>query len=321
MQFDVVKNLIYLVTHGSRAYGLNTPESDYDIKGVSMVTEEYLFGYFYHFDQSENNKELHKKYSDKLDTDDIDSVVYGLQKFMKLAADCNPNIIEVLWVDDSDILYTTPEGELLRENKELFLSLKAKHTFSGYAHSQLKRIKTHRSWLLNPPQKKPERKDFGLPEEKQINGSDLGVLKALKDSDYTFDSSVIEIFKKEKTYAQAFQHWKQFLNWKKCRNPVRAELEAKYGYDCKHGSHLIRLMRMGVEILEQGKVLVKRPDAEELLAIKRGQWSYEKLIEDMEKYEIEIEKLYKKNPAKLPKTSRHKELNELCVQLHKMRIK
>jgi hypothetical protein len=32
---------------------------------------------------------------------------------------------------------------------------------------------------------------------------------------------------------------------------------------------------MGYEILTQGKVIVKRPDREEILAIKNGAWSYE----------------------------------------------
>ena len=36
--------------------------------------------------------------------------------------------------------------------------------------AQLKKIKTHRAWLLNPPTKKPSREAFGLP----IAGGTLG---------------------------------------------------------------------------------------------------------------------------------------------------
>ena len=43
------------------------------------------------------------------------------------------------------------------------LTKKVQQTFHGYAMAQLKKIKTHRSWLLNPPTKKPSREDFGLP--------------------------------------------------------------------------------------------------------------------------------------------------------------
>jgi predicted nucleotidyltransferase len=33
MNFNVTENTILLVKHGSHAYGLNTPESDLDVKG------------------------------------------------------------------------------------------------------------------------------------------------------------------------------------------------------------------------------------------------------------------------------------------------
>mgnify|MGYP001607055563 CR=1 FL=1 len=46
----------------------------------------------------------------------------------------------------------------------------------------------------------------------------------------------------------------------------------------KHAMHLVRLMRMCKEILITCEVVVKRPDREELLAIRNGAWSYYKLI-------------------------------------------
>jgi hypothetical protein len=58
-----------------------------------------------------------------------------------------------------------------------------------------------------------------------------------------------------------------------------AELEAKYGYDTKHGMHLVRLLKMGEEILSGQGVIVKRPDAMELLDIRAGMMSYDALLE------------------------------------------
>ena len=49
----------------------------------------------------------------------------------------------------------------------------------------------------------------------------------------------------------------------------------KYGYPTKNAAHLIRLGRMGCEVLEQGKMLVRRPDAGELLDIRNGVWTKE----------------------------------------------
>jgi hypothetical protein len=117
----------------------------------------------------------------------------------------------------------------------------------------------------------------------------------------------------EKRYSTALKEWQQYESWKTNRNAGRAELEAKYGYDCKHGMHLVRLMRMCREILEGKGVLVRRADAEELLAIRQGAWSYEKLIEWAETEEKKLEELYK--TTTLPNTPDRQKLDDLCISL------
>lgn len=42
--------------------------------------------------------------------------------------------------------------------------------------------------------------------------------------------------------------------------------------------HLVRLMRMGVELLETGNLRVRRDDADELVAIREGAWSFDELL-------------------------------------------
>ena len=72
----------------------------------------------------------------------------------------------------------------------------------------------------------------------------------------------------------------------------RRELEIKSGYDTKHAAMLVRLLRVGYEILTTGKVIVKRPDAEELLAVKNGAWSFEKVMEFKDEMEGKLEAEY-----------------------------
>ena len=57
----------------------------------------------------------------------------------------------------------------------------------------------------------------------------------------------------------------------------RKALVDKFGYDCKTAQHLIRLLRQGIEFLETGELIVERPDKAELIQIKTGQWSIEKV--------------------------------------------
>jgi len=288
MHFDIEPRTILLVNHGSHAYGLATPESDLDIKGVCIKPKACYFGFTQKFEQ-------HEKMASK--GGGVDSVVYSLDKFANLAADCNPSIIEVLWVDPSDYRKVSPAGYRLLEMREQFLSRKAKHTFSGYAFAQLGRIKTHRQWLLSPADKPPQRKDFGLNETDVVSRSELGAFQSMEDTgELMLPKQVVTLFVREREYQAALRHHKQYLNWKETRNPKRAELEAKYGYDCKHGSHLIRLYRMCLEILLTGKVIVKRPDREELLAIKSGGRSYDSLIEEADKLEAKCVAAYDTSP-------------------------
>lgn len=306
MNFDVDARTILRVNHGSHAYGLNTPTSDVDIKGVCIEPKTYHYGYLHNFEQHE--RMVAKGH-------ETDLVIYSLKKFAKLAADCNPSIIEVLWVDDVDILFINEYGEQLRAAKHDFLSKKARFTFSGYAHSQLKRIKTHRAWLLDPPSAPPDRSDFGLSDVTKVSKSELGAYDSLVTDGVQVElpKDVVTLFTREKAYQAAKTHYDQYVNWVKTRNPARAELERQHGYDCKHGSHLIRLMLMCKEIMQLGVVVVKRPDREELLGIKRGKWTYDQLIETAEQIEAECDTLYE--TSELKSSPDYEMLNAMVVDM------
>jgi hypothetical protein len=101
-------------------------------------------------------------------------------------------------------------------------------------------------------------------------------------------------------YEVAKENHNNYWTWKKNRNAKRSELEEKYGYDTKHAMHLVRLLRTGAEALETGTILVRRPDAEELLAIRNGAWSYEEIVSYAESMDKKVrEELY--TTTKLPK--------------------
>lgn len=154
------QNTIFLTKHGSHAYGTSTPTSDLDLRGVCVQPESYYLGFLNQFDQSVNNKPQ-------------DITVFGLRKFFELATKGNPNALEILFTDPSDHLKMTEEGEMLLSCREAFLSKKLKHTLSGYAHAQIKRIKTHRRWILHPPSHKPTRAEYGLPERTAVPADQL----------------------------------------------------------------------------------------------------------------------------------------------------
>lgn len=288
VHFDTKARTIFFVRHGSHAYGTNIATSDEDFKGVAIAPRDCYLGFVKTFEQ-------HEHMGSK--TDGVDSVVYAINKFAKLAADSNPNIIEVLNVAESDIISMDEFGEELRSMRDDFLSKRAKHTFSGYATAQLKRIKLHKGWHdKGRAPEMPKRSAFGLPEGKQLSKSDFGILNEVYEGDSgVFDeaSKVANLFLREKAYKAAMDNYNSELEWLKNRNESRAALEKQHGFDTKHGLHLVRLMRMCEEILEGKGVIVKRPDFEELLQIRAGAWEYDQLVEYAESTDARCNELYK----------------------------
>jgi predicted nucleotidyltransferase len=339
------RKLIFMCRSGSHAYGMATPESDVDLRGVCVLDKKRLYG-IQRFDQYAPEAEKGN-----------DICIYGLPKFISLLVKCNPNVIELLAIDEEDILCMHPLMEQLRANLDLFVTKKAKHTFAGYAFSQLNSIKKHRGYLLNPLPGPPSRSDFGLPEHRSaVNADELNAFmwlttrlleqtaagaklsQATKDElaeiDWTgmvqsadlppesgpiiqkltsASETYVQAVMAERAYRNALKKWQAFEGWKKRRNDDRAKLEKKYGYDTKHASHLCRLLSMGVEILTGKGVIVKRPDAEWLLSIRRGAMAYEQLLEWAEEKEREINKAEKLST--LPHSPDMKKIEDLQMDL------
>jgi predicted nucleotidyltransferase len=70
----------------------------------------------------------------------------------------------------------------------------------------------------------------------------------------------------------------------------RKQLVRKFGFDTKNAAHLIRLLRMGKEALETGKLNVFRHDAEELLQIKKGEWSLDRVKDESDRLFKDLKK-------------------------------
>ena len=261
MDRDVIKNhLILDCITGSVAYGMSTPASDEDRRGIFIAWPGMALSPFNSTEQVEG-------------LFGNDSVHYELKKFTSLLAKQNPNIVELLWVEEEFIKLKRWEYDELRNNREMFLDKHVFQTYIGYANSQLARIKSHSKWINNPqPARRPKEVDYVSTVYNSTNiqewntkpptigfayhlggemyGLDLSthaytdpsaphwldIHEAIKPEEGTLTNHKFDIFFKfnKQQYKEAVENWKQYWEWKKNRNEIRSELEEKYGYDTKH---------------------------------------------------------------------------------------
>ena len=345
---------------GSQAYGTSTPESDQDVAGVMIPGKEFLYG---------------TKRFDQFQTHEPDLTIYSFVKAVSLITDNNPNMMDLLCIPTRCILKMTKYWDKIMANSHLFISKRCKFTYSGYAISQLNRIKTHRKYLLDPPKNKPTREAFKLPENTIIESANLKSLVSVQscfeylkpesselffnELDGVYADYVIPLFSKhldpdkrnialeflqiglksqlntlrdlgekkfikeeffeqierEVKYYNAMRDWERFQEWKKSRNRKRAVLEEQFGFDTKHAMHLVRLLIMGKEILNTGKINVDRSniDADFLMHVRKGQWSFEQ-IEEFAKYsDDELTALYES--SHLQREPKREEIEKICIQI------
>lgn len=251
-------------------------------------------------------------------------MIYGLKKFINLCLNSNPNVLEILGTRPEHLLVITKEGQLLRDNVDLFLSKKAIQSFGNYATAQLRRLQNALA-RDNYPQ---------AEKEKHILNSILGQMEHLKRTYKSFTGSEINLYidesDKEDMDTEIFididlKHYplRDFKNiysemsnivkdYSKLnhRNSKKDELHLN-----KHAMHLIRLLITGTEILEGKGINTYREKERELfLDIRIGKYSYNDIFEMVDEYERKF-KLAAENTS-LPDEPNYKRVEELMLEIY-----
>jgi len=123
---------------GSIAHGLYTLPSeptsidDKDVMAICVPPIEYYFGL----------REYHSHGTREIKHDEWDIVIYEARKFIRLLAQGNPNVLMLLWLESNHYLNVSSVGQMLLENKQLFVGRHVYKSFTGYAYGQLHRM-TH----------------------------------------------------------------------------------------------------------------------------------------------------------------------------------
>ncbi|MBD2452789.1 nucleotidyltransferase domain-containing protein [Nostoc sp. FACHB-87] len=167
-RIEVEQRTILIGLAGSHGYGLNRPDSDLDFRGVFIAPKRYYLG-FDSIEQKDTGWDEPGIFP--FIDGNKDTVIYELRKILQLLAGANPNVLELLWLHKYPVL--TEVGQYLIKHRNLFLTKKVRHTYTGYAFAQIKKMQTHRKWLLNPPQKQPLPADYGIENEEPLSKDEL----------------------------------------------------------------------------------------------------------------------------------------------------
>lgn len=138
----------YEALAGSFAYGCaDERSSDRDLVGFCVPPVEVLFphvegGVPGFTAQPAPFEQFQEHHVIGADGTEYDLTLYSLPKYLRLCADSNPNLIDVLFVPERCIRYCDEIGRHVHANRRLFLSKEVYRTYRGYSFSQLDKLRT-----------------------------------------------------------------------------------------------------------------------------------------------------------------------------------
>lgn len=116
--------VIYRCVVGSRAYGLATDDSDHDRRGFFLPPAEMHWS----LDGA----------AEQIERPETEECYWEFEKFLRLALQGNPNIIECLYTPLVE--HATPLAQEVRAERRAFLSKRSIGAFRGYAEDQFRRL-------------------------------------------------------------------------------------------------------------------------------------------------------------------------------------
>ncbi|MBR2520191.1 MAG: nucleotidyltransferase domain-containing protein [Selenomonadaceae bacterium] len=296
------KNIAYLTVAGSIAYGTNVETSDEDIRGFAIEDFDSI---------------LTGKAFEQFDDDKTDTVIYGLRKYFKLCADCNPNVLELLGTKPEHILYMSDAGKKVRDNAEIFLSKLAYKKFVGYATAQLRRLQNALAHDSYPQREK------NLHVLKSIKSMMTACQReyGLNHAEINFDTDGDEIFVSiqaqrlplKKFFAMNSGLGTMINNYAKLNHRNRKKDE---NHLHKHAMHLIRLYLTGIDILEgRGIVTYREKDLPLLKKIRAGEIPLDDVFKMADECDEKISAAYKN--SKLPEVPDYQKIDKLLIEIYR----
>jgi hypothetical protein len=312
---------------GSKSYGLSTPESDTDIKGVFFAPHNDFFGF---------------SFENQISDETNDVSYYEIGRFFELLCKSNPTVLEMLFAPD----FCVQKGMefLAKIDRSKFLSRKCEDSFARYAFTQIKKARglnkkiskpmheakksildfcytfskqgsvTIQSWLTDNNLVVSRCGLAGIPHMENVYAlfyDDTpderlclnGLIRSELSTDLVLSSvpkefaPIAHLYFNMNGYSKYCKEYKEYWDWVVKRNETRFQTTVQLGknYDSKNMMHTFRLLDIAEEIALHQTITVCCTNRDELLRIKAGTYSYEDLLQKAEEKIKRIEQLYKQS--------------------------
>lgn len=318
--FQSERNVILLAIGGSRSYGTDTENSDWDWRGVALNSKKEI---------------LTNKNFEQFVNEDTDTTIYSFNKFVSLLINCNPNTIEILGCKPEHYVYLSPIGKELIDNRHLFLSKKCIYSFGGYANQQLWRLSNKSARLVSQEE-----------QERHILSSIQSAATTFKNKFALYDDDSIRLYvdksEREEYDSEIFmdinlKHYplRDYKGmWGEMNTIVKdyAKIGKRNSHAieknklAKHMTHLIRLYLMCLDILENGEIVTYREkDHDFLMEIRNGKYLDENRQPTSEFYQIVEEFETRLQDAKkntqLPENPDYEKIQEFVMSVNEKIVK
>lgn len=261
-------NTVYVGVHGSWLYGLAHEQSDIDIKVIYLPSKtDLILG------------DAIKTYNYKNDELDIEVEIKSLSSFLKSAASCDTNCVDLLHAPKEMCLYKTELwNEIVKHKSNLYA--KNMRGLVGYVKTHSKKY-TNKVARLNEMKrllKLTQSVDYDLVLKyktvkdlaEKISWEDFKYIKPVtlvKDHEQQY----LEVCGKKYIYTWGIKQLSESMVHEINRYGKRSNIGLAVGIDSKSLSHALRVLFEMQELIEHRSITFPLKNKEYILKVKRGE--------------------------------------------------
>ena len=305
-------NCLYLVQMGSVAYGVSDDNSDIDVYGYAMppktVVFPHLAGEIFGFGKQKERFGQWQQHhiEDKEKRKEYDFSIYSIVKYFDLVMSGNPNMIDSLFTPQRCILHTTKIGDMVRENRHLFLHKGCFHKFKGFAFQQFHKMKTKGHKYIDDLMNLEDK--LGIPRVTTLKEATFALFNYEDRNEAHWSANIDHNGLNE--YVELYE--------KMVSAGKRSERCKIYQFDTKFAYHIIRLVSECEQILsEHTLVLDEKGRREHMKAVRNGEWTIEQVEDHFAQKEKHLEDLYQSSTLQhKPDEAVIKDLLLNCLEHH-----